>query len=227
MSKKREKRIRETNKEYTEGRLVQAEQQELQARPNEALFTVDHTGSKAARKKQVKEQTRVDDNKSYSRVEQKLVAKIQEGSRKRSRVASKPKGKHNDALGDIWGTDSSGTAVAQEEDFESEFKNIATNQGNSKKKARIPQSSSSGKTSLLKVLPGQSYNPSVNAHQDALAEALALELRMAEEAARREEGDIKNEDGDSIDEEDGDDDDDEVRKSASSFPSFCSLWPSV
>lgn len=163
MSSKRQKRISASAEEYADHISRMSVIQSIRAKPDEELFVVDRSGSQNSRKKIAKE-LRISADKSgveniVSVVERKLV--------KRS-VARGPKiakfSESDSALSDIWDADASVIPV----------------DANILSRSRKSRSVNALSAKITVAIKGQSYNPSHNDHQDALAEALAVEIRKRE-----------------------------------------------
>jgi hypothetical protein len=153
MAQKRQKRIKETLREFEEKSDNVSITTKLAAKADEELFSLDRTGSKSARRKMIKEISPISNGDFVSKAEKKLLERAQ---RPNKRVAY---GKHqlnggDEDIRDLWESD---VNVSKK----------ATDKVRPTKRARI-------------ALPGQSYNPSVDDHQNALAEALALEIKKKE-----------------------------------------------
>lgn len=164
MSKRRIKRISQGAEELYAAVADASEERALQGRANELLFTLDRSGSKTAKRKlAAKKVEEATTGSGYSKGEQKLVkralANQSNGTRKSARTSVKSS-ETIEKLEDLWGSEAPV----------------------SRKKGRVEERNKVG----MKVLPGQSYNPSVESHQDVLAEALALEVRKEDEAAEKE-----------------------------------------
>ena len=170
-SKKRERRIAATNLEYEEHVKSSAKEAVLAATKDEDLFVIDRTGSKNKRRQLVKNAVVVaDKSKAVSKVEEHLIKKKVDSlargeltlNQKRDKVLDEKK-VH---LMDMWGDD----------DIAPNSKKTTTNgKGKGKKNAMIAG-------------PGFSYNPVDTAHQDTLAEALALEIKENERKVREQQG---------------------------------------
>jgi len=222
-SRKRTKRIAETNAELEDSLETRNKESLVQKRADEgSLFVVDRLGSKNARRRIAKEIVAVESGKVVSLVEQKLIRKIQE--QKKPTLAQKRQEalQHKSLqLADLWGDDVDGKASAADAEAAElgvrRKKRVASTLGK-------PLVSNGGK--VLKVAgPGFSYNPSQDAHQDVIAEALAIELKKREKEAKEKKGGSVGEarlsvlslalsqdddgDDDEDDEEEEDNDDDE------------------
>lgn len=203
MSAKRTKRIRETNEEYESAVQQESQQKVLTGVDSENLFTVDRAGSKSKRRKVQEEIVPKEQGKFVSKTEQHLIQKqlkrLQSGQPRKvygSNVVDLPSNNKKivSKLEDIW-------SEGDESD------------ASSSKKAR-PH-----KHSLKVALPGQSYNPSFEDHQDTLAQAVSIHMKKIEDAktafdliAEQEAEAQKNQQsltlaGDSSDDEDDEDED--------------------
>lgn len=159
MSKRRNKRINETTKEFNAGVINVAAQAAMESVPDEELFTIDRQGSKSSKRKLTKQREAKEITKTESKVEQKLIKRTLTNRKEGVESKRLPKG---ESLSDLWG-------------------DLGVEDEKPSKKAK---QSSTAKPP--KVLPGQSYNPSLEAHQDALAKATALEVKKAAEIAAKE-----------------------------------------
>lgn len=154
MSQRIQKRVKKVVKEFEETVVDALNIEAVSTRPDESLFTLDRTGSKAA-KRRVTQEILPQHNKEFvSQTEKKLIQRA---------LVPKPKpyGKYISKIGsdearDLWGDS---TEEVEDSDVVQQ-----------KKKVRV-------------ALPGQSYNPAARDHQDAIAEAVALQLKK-EEAER-------------------------------------------
>lgn len=177
MSKKREKRIRQTNEEFEEALKNVSEQQSLANKVDDALFTMDRAGSKSKRRRVQEEIVPKEEGKFVSATEKHLINKqiklLKEGKTRKAYgsdvVALKSKtgnivsdnGKVTSSLEDLWG------------EGDEEERHI-----NKRKTAAAKPHQG-----VLKIaLPGQSYHPSQQDHQDTLAQALSLHMRKLEKA---------------------------------------------
>lgn len=157
MSRKRNQRVAEITKEY-DNYMVQATEEAIVASKEDVdLFVIDTVGSKSARRK-VNKEVKKQESGVVSATDAKLVAK-----RLAQKTASTPTTvavtEPAAEVYDLWDTPAPQAPASR-----------STKGGNSKK---------------LVVRGGQSYNPSVDDHQDALAEAHAVELKHQEELARK------------------------------------------
>jgi len=174
MSKKRVRRIAETNELYENAKLESSAIEKLQSRDDSALFSIDRSGSKAGRKKLVTELIPKKENTFVSPTERILINKIIQDKKENKKrkiygeniVIEKNK-KLDINLEDIWGT-----SPAQSSKSIIQFKSIATITSTGKKR-RVEQA----KKSLKIALPGQSYHPTVEDHQNVVAEAVAMEIK--------------------------------------------------
>jgi hypothetical protein len=186
MAQKRLKRIKETLREFEEKSDNVKITAKLAAKADEELFSFDRTGSNSARRKVIKEIAPKSNGEFVSKSEKNLLERAQLPNK---RVAY---GKHqlnggDEDIRDLWGSDENISKKASEKVRPT-------------KRARI-------------ALPGQSYNPSVDDHQNALAEALALEIkkREASEQQRTDNliGSYNTDAADQFQLEEDDDEDDE------------------
>lgn len=164
-SKRREKRARETAEELDQALARDAAAAVVASRADDALFVVDRTGSKSARRRIVKEQAVVASNKPVSKTERILLKKLEEngGTLRKGKTAEIPS-----QLQDLWADgDSDGGAGSS----------VAGRRRAKKPTATIP-------ASKRVAGPGFSYNPTPEAHQEILAEALALEIKKKERDLR-------------------------------------------
>jgi hypothetical protein len=153
MSKRRNKRVRETAEEFADQVQERAQSRVLEAKADENLFTVDRDGSKTAKKKIAAEVAK--SQKVPAKV-QKLVAKSRSAKQAVDEKTQKPH------IYDMWG------------DVEVEEKD-----------SHMQKRPRPNATKAVKVaIPGQSYNPSAMDHENAVAEAAALELQKKEKEAR-------------------------------------------
>lgn len=151
MSKRIQKRVKKVAKEFEETVVNASNSEVVSAQPDESLFTLDRTGSKSAKRKVAQEILPQHKKEYVSQTEKKLIQRA---------LVPKPTpyGKYvtkigNDQVRDLWGD-------AAEEASDSEVLPL-------KKKVRV-------------ALPGQSYNPAARDHQDAIAEAVALQIKKEE-----------------------------------------------
>lgn len=153
MSRKIQKRIKQVSQDLEDALLNNAIQLTTQNKSDDSLFMIDRKGSKSIRKRVVQEVLPKSQGVYISATEKRLIQKV---------LTSKPKQPYarfystseNKALKDLWDAD-----VIEHND--SDDVNYPTT-----------------KRRRLKVaVPGQSYNPSIEDHQNALAEAVALQLK--------------------------------------------------
>ena len=169
MSSKRQKRISASAEEYANHISRISVSQSIQAQADSDLFVVDRTGSASSRRRIAKEIRVKTSDKSgvlsiVSVVERKLVKRLVDRGPK---VAKDVEAEH--ALSDIWDIDESLIAPIDH--------NIISRSRKSRSENLL-----SAKISV--AIKGQSYNPSHDDHQDALAEALAVEIRKREHDAK-------------------------------------------
>lgn len=220
MSKKRIKRIAETNEFYETAKIEASAVDVIQSKDDSALFMVDRTGSKAGRKKVATEIIPKKEKTFISPTEKILINKLvqeQKSNKKRKMygdeiVMEKTK-KIEVHLQDLWDVGSSEQVKPKENN------QAASNIANSNKKRKIEPT----KKALKVALPGQSYHPTVEDHQNVIAEAVAIEIKrqdaLAENALIRPSNILNNTEitqmflsGENFvpdDDEDEEDDDDE------------------
>lgn len=152
MSQRIQKRVKKVAKEYEETIVDVSNAEATSAQADESLFTLDRTGSKSAKRKIAQEILPQHNKEFVSQTEKKLIQRA---------LVPKPKPyvKYitkigSDEVRDLWGDARS--EVVDEDDA-----------GQRKKKVRV-------------ALPGQSYNPTARDHQDAIAEAVALQIKKEE-----------------------------------------------
>ena len=165
MSKRaREKRIAETSAEFEEQLSRVSAQDVVASRPDEVLFVVDRTGSKSARRRVLKEETAKARNQPVSKTDRALLKKRAEKAKQQVALGlpSKPVREQPSVLADLWADESSAT----------------------QRQPRIKRSSTVASAAKKVAGPGFSYNPPVSAHQNVLAEALALEIKKREKDMR-------------------------------------------
>lgn len=172
-TKKRQRRIKETNEEYEAAVQSSSAQARVENAPDDILFTIDTAGSRTAKRKiasqigSVVAGDKMVVRSFVSKADKALVKRLQlEKLNEKGNVdINNSKGKIDivGKLGDLWGDDS----IAANESY---FSN--------KKKGGV----------IARIRPGQSYNPSFSDHQEALAEALALEIKNKEKRERVIEG---------------------------------------
>jgi nucleolar protein 53 len=203
MSAKRTKRIRQTNEEYESAVQQESQQKVLTGVDSENLFTVDRAGSKSKRRKVQEEILPKEQGKFVSKTEQHLIQK-----QLKRLQSGQPRKVYGSNVVDLPSSDKK--IVSKLEDIWSEGDE---SDASSSKKAR-PH-----KHSLKVALPGQSYNPSFEDHQDTLAQAVSIHMKKIEDAktafdliAEQEAEAQKNQQsltlaGDSSDDEDDEDED--------------------
>ena len=161
---RRDKRIAETSAEFEEARSRASAAQVVNERADGgALFVVDRTGSKSARRRIHKEQEAVVANVPASKTEKALLKKKMAVKVKNVNTSSSSS---SAGLKDLWGDE--------------------VGEGSSTRATtRIKRPTSASLPAAKKVAgPGFSYNPLPHAHQDVLAEALALEIKKREKEIR-------------------------------------------
>lgn len=155
--RKRQRRQNEIAEEFAETNIVSTNVAILSAKDNNDLFVIDRSGSKSAKKKIVKQEVATLQGRT-SLAESRLISKIVSGelvSLSRKQAIRKDE---NSELTDLWGDHYE--VVGHEQVLKP-----------SNKKLKIAR-------------PGQSYNPSIDDHQDVLAEALALQILKDEKDAK-------------------------------------------
>ena len=202
MSKRaREKRVAATSAEFEEARSRASAAAIVAERTDDALFVVDRTGSKSARRKIVKEQVAQAAHVPVSKTERELLKKVQSGRSLSAAKKAAPSSGGASVLKDLWGDDDGG--------------------GGTVTKIKKPVATVAASLAKRVAGPGFSYNPSPDAHQDVLAEALALEIKKRERDLRESKSATRNGAGVGpeslsaltrsvlVDSEDEDEDDDE------------------
>lgn len=193
MSKKRQRRIQETNALYEESVHAQVVADGLGHRDDKDLFVVDRQGSKRARRK-IEEEVLPKKEGTYLSASDKAVLKKiqqQQGKQISSSSSSSTLPRHATSkvlspLEDLWATESVSASAAT---ISSTAIGSAKVGGEGSRKMK--QGVIAGNRKLKKPLPGQSYHPSQAAHQDVLAEALANELRRQAQEKDNEKVDLK------------------------------------
>jgi hypothetical protein len=156
-SVKGQKRARKTAREYEDQMGYLAAERETQAQLNEALFTIDRSGSKAAKKVVEKVLAPQAKGTFESATEKKLIARISTTEKKQP-YAKLLTATGSNEVRDLWDEP-------------------VVTKGKSK---AAPTDVSSSAKRLKVAVPGQSYNPSSTDHQDALAQAVALQIKKDE-----------------------------------------------
>jgi len=204
MSKKRQRRINETVNEFEDAVAEASQKSTYMTKSDEQLFVVDRVGSKSSRRRLIKEATAViKETTKVSESERKLVEKAQNTIKK----VSKWQPKKELQLHDLW--EDSDTVKEVEQFPKTMMVSLPSGRPHRVKKNEV-------KKKRPVPIPGQSYNPSESDHQDALAEALALELHRLEELNRNtgisdiqprertvDNFDDESEDDDELDDEEG------------------------
>jgi hypothetical protein len=193
--KQLQKRIAACAEEYAEHVLSFADSQRLAAQPNDALFTVDRAGSQTSKRriaKQVADRKSTSVNSIVSLTERKLVeravAKLKHQQEHTSvsatntmttvaaAAAAAAATTRTHPLNDLWGED------VMAVDVSSSSSNSSSSRSSGRKRGAPAGTAPGPRTKkVTPAIGGQSYNPSVEDHQDALAEALALEIKKREE----------------------------------------------
>ena len=166
MSSKRQKRISASAEEYANHISSLSVSRSIQAQTNDELYVLDRTGSQNARKRIAKEAKLKSTDKTgvqsiVSVVERKLVKRLVERGPKPTRFHVK----EETNFSDIWDIDESAVVPVDV--------NILS-------RSRKSRSENLLSAKINVAIKGQSYNPSHSDHQDALAEALAVEIRKRE-----------------------------------------------
>lgn len=167
MSKRVNKRLRETSNEYESHRSKSTLDQILQDRADAQLFVVDRCGatSGSRRRKLQKEEIDVSRGNFVSKYEAKIVSKLQ---KKRnytdSIITSKgqqtAQSKISFECADLWAED--------------QLRNASTG-------------AEPAKRALVVCAPGLSYNPNSKDHQRAVAEAVAVEIKAQRDKSSKSE----------------------------------------
>jgi hypothetical protein len=165
MSKKRSKRILEITQDYEDAIAKKAIEESYENVEDQELFILDRQGSESRRKKVKKELLPKAQKAFISPTEQKIIEKIVKTGKKKSKygenivesVRSKAK-KVDSSLRDLW--DAPEEVEPVESDLPDPMEEISK-----RKKIRVP-------------LPGQSYHPTPKDHQNIIAEAVAMEMKL-------------------------------------------------
>jgi nucleolar protein 53 len=215
MAKKRARRIAETNAQLEEAMDSRAANELLAGKADDDLFVVDRAGSKTSRRKIEKEKVRKEQGVLVSATEEHLIKKKMKELAQKEASAAKTQNVSKVESLDIWGADDGGG--------DDEIDKLLTTT------RRTQPKDNKTKKAAKVVGPGFSYNPAQVHHQDALAEAMALEMKKREKDAKdnalfakKMTGIIANGDGegDSDDEDDDEDEDeDDDAKKAAGKPS--------
>ena len=165
--KQQKKRIAECAEEYAEHILHFSAEQTIVSKPDNDLFTLDRAGSKTSRKRIAKIQS----NKSSS--DTKSIVSVTERKLVERAIAKHVQQKldetkvvKQDKVMDLWGETTDESLL---------------NKSNTKRRRTVDVPVN---RKVTPAIGGQSYNPSHADHQNALAEALAIELKKREEEAR-------------------------------------------
>eukprot|EP01041_Mallomonas_annulata_P003257 gene3257-6444_t len=157
-SKKRIRRENEVADEHAKHIRLSVDEALIASKPNNDMFIVDRVGSKTTKRKFVQEAVVKANGLSKSSAENVLVAKVVAGkvlaTRKRFQVKDNKNEGNN--IVDIW----------SDNDPPIKSNRITVN-----KKLKV-------------ALPGLSYNPSLDDHQDVIAEAIALQIKKEEKDAK-------------------------------------------
>jgi len=152
-SRKRLRRQEVAAEEYYVSRQEVVDDAVYASKHDEELFMIDKMGSKSSKRRIEKQILNRSNGNPLSKTEKKLIGKILSKEKKIEHTAIKPS---HEQYCDLWNQD---VYVGTEE------------------KAHKPKT----RSKVLKVAgPGQSYNPSIEDHQNIIAEALALEIKKQE-----------------------------------------------
>ena len=152
MSKRRLKREREVSAELSESINISSIQEVVGARPDTELFVIDRNGSTNSRKKILKFTAAVDSGKLVSATDEKLVQKNLSKTKLAKTDFNVSK---KQSVVDLWA------------------ENVTASQAKTNKGKNERQ-----KKAIVKVVPGQSYNPSLLDHQDALGEVRIIRISV-------------------------------------------------
>jgi hypothetical protein len=177
MSKRRSKRILEITQQYEDTVVKKAIEDSFEQVEDNQLFVLDREGSQAKRRRVIKELLPKAQKTYISPSEQKVIQKL---------AKSNKKGKYGDNIvekartkkvvsnvHDVW-MDNIADLVEEEMGAEAAAIQEVTNKLaniSKRKKMRVP-------------LPGQSYHPDPKDHQNLLAEAVAIEMKLKETLAK-------------------------------------------
>jgi len=158
MSSKVLKRVKENARQFEEDRVNLSNAAASQSVPDESLFILDRAGSKSARRHVEKVLVPQQNNEVISFTEKKLIARIAASSPRKPYGTRWVNNKAAEAetVNDLWDNDGSSGDRGR--------KRHTTKTMTSQKRLRV-------------AVPGQSYNPSTKDHQDALAQAVALQIK--------------------------------------------------
>ena len=165
MSRKRQLRILETAEEYSNLLIQVNEGDKILSKQNDELFVVDRVGSERSRRKLTSKLIEIERNATeivLSAADKKIIDKRNDRNSKKTVVTES---KTNDIV-DLWSDPAAESIMKPNK----ELKDNTT---------KVPK-----KKSCILPINGQSYNPNHEDHQDALAEALAIEIRKKEHEAR-------------------------------------------
>lgn len=151
MSAKVQKRVKKTASEYEESVAQLSTYEATTSHADDSLFTLDRTGSKSAKRKIAQVLAPQAKGEFVSVTEKKLIGRALTSKKP---VYSKFVAKiGSDEVRDLWGDGDVGVSVSED----------------------------SKKTRKLRTAhPGQSYNPSAGDHQNAVATAVALQIKKEE-----------------------------------------------
>lgn len=151
MSLKVQKRVKKTAAEYDESIAQHVTNEVTKSNTDDSLFTLDRTGSKSAKRKIAQVLAPQAKGEFVSITEKKLIGRA---LTEKKTVYGKYIAKiGSDEARDLWGNEESNDSVADES-----------------KRTRKTRTAH----------PGQSYNPSKNDHQNAVATAVALQIKKEE-----------------------------------------------
>lgn len=177
MPTKRKLRIAQVTNEYEETVEDNINKEVAASKLDSELFVVDRSGSNSLRRKiqKVEDSTNVMNKKIISQTERNLIKKKLSQNTVTKKVVP-GNSKSAKKVVDLWGDDDSLAITTTTSNSNSAVDTISSgisSHTRSKSYNKIPISKT--------LLPGQSYNPSFSDHQDAVAEALAIELKRQEE----------------------------------------------
>lgn len=164
--RKRTRKVREAAlvQEYETFLDTSAADSLLTAKEDSELFVLDRGGSKKKKRKIEKAtQRQVDDPKMVSKTEKVLLERMQNKQKSKGKSAGVKTQPATKEVFDMWGAEDT-------QDLKSRGRPRTSSQKKVKKTAG----------------PGMSYNPSHEDHQEALAEAVALDLKHQESIVRNE-----------------------------------------
>lgn len=189
MSRKRDRRIAEGAREHEEAVAALSASATIAAKDNSDLFTIDTAGASTRASKRQKTFAEVVETGTVSKTEQVLLKKaLERSAEKKAKSVSQDNKGDNAGLSDLW-NDDSWVPVTKSKKTAGKAADIKNKKDSSKNGAKkdttIKTSRDTKKKFVSRVArPGQSYNPSVEDHQDAVTGALALEMQKAEKEAK-------------------------------------------